>query len=76
MVTQRAEEVLGDLEAQSQNGHHRTRSRAKQISLFGEPSNGLAAQVLDDLLSLDITTLTPLEALTHLHELQQKGRGG
>jgi DNA mismatch repair protein MutS len=76
MVTQRAEEVLSALEAQAQNGHHHTRSHAKQISLFGEPSNGIAAQVLDGLLSLDITTLTPLEALTQLHELQQKGRGG
>ena len=30
----------------------------------------------DGLLSLDVTNLTPIEALTRLHELQVKGRGG
>jgi hypothetical protein len=31
--------------------------------------------VLDELLALDVTALTPIEALTRLYELQQKGRG-
>ncbi|MBV9280551.1 MAG: DNA mismatch repair protein MutS, partial [Chloroflexi bacterium] len=74
-VTERAEEALHDLEARAQNGHRHPKRRAQQLALFGEPSD-LASQVLDDLLALDVTSLTPLDALTRLYELQQKGRGG
>ena len=76
-VTERAEEALHDLEAKAQqNGHHARRSRGKQLALFGESSDGAASRVLDELLSLDVTNLTPMEALTRLHELQVRGRGG
>jgi DNA mismatch repair protein MutS len=76
-VTERAGEALHDLESRAQgNGHASKRSRGRQLALFGEPSDGVASRILDDVLSLDVTTLTPLEALTRLHELQQKGRGG
>ncbi|HEX6510070.1 MAG TPA: DNA mismatch repair protein MutS [Chloroflexota bacterium] len=76
-VTERADDALRDLESKAQeNGHRRGRSRAQQLMLFGEPGDGVASRVLDDILSLDVTNLTPLEALTRLHELQQKGRGG
>jgi DNA mismatch repair protein MutS len=75
-VTERAEEALRELEATSQqNGHRKRRSQALQIPLWGEPIDGVAAQVLDELLALDVTALTPIEALTRLHELQQRGRG-
>jgi DNA mismatch repair protein MutS len=75
-VTERAEETLADLEERArQNGHKKSRPRAQQMPLFGGPSDGVASQVLDELLSLDVTALTPIEALTRLHELQQKGRG-
>ncbi len=75
-VTERAEETLADLEERAgQNGHKKSRARAQQMTLFGGPSDGIAAQVLDELLSLDVTTLTPIEALTRLYEMQQKGRG-
>ncbi len=75
-VTERAEEALHDLEERSrQNGHRPRRSRSQQLGLFGEVAEGVAAQVLDDLLALDVTGITPIEALTRLHELQQKGRG-
>jgi DNA mismatch repair protein MutS len=76
-VTERAEEALQDLEARAQqNGHGRRKRPVRQLPLFGEPSDGVAGEVLDELLSLDVSTLTPLEALTRLYELQQKGRGG
>jgi len=75
-VTERAEEALHDLEERSrQNGHRPRRNRSQQLGLFGEVADGVAAQVLDDLLGLDVTAITPIEALTRLHELQQKGRG-
>jgi DNA mismatch repair protein MutS len=77
IVTERAEEVLHDLEEKArQNGHRRRRDTSRQLLLFGEPGESLAAKVLDDLLALDVTGLTPIEALTRLNELQQKGRGG
>lgn len=76
-VTERADQALHDLESRaSQNGHAAKRSRGRQLALFGEPSDGIASRVLDEVLSLDVTALTPMEALTRLHELQQKGRGG
>jgi DNA mismatch repair protein MutS len=76
-VTERAEEALHDLEAKAhQNGHVAKRSRGRQLAFFGESSDGIASRILDDLLSLDVTNLTPIEALTRLHELQLKGRGG
>jgi hypothetical protein len=46
-----------------------------QIPLWGEPADGIAARLLDEILAIDVTTLTPVEALTRLHELQQRGRG-
>ena len=75
-VTDRAEEALHDLEARAQQNGHRSRRRpVQQLPLFGKPPDSLAGQVLDELLGLDISTLTPLEALTRLYELQTKGRG-
>lgn len=76
-VTARANEALQDLETQSQrNGHASKKSRGRQLALFGEETSaGIAARVLDDILALDVPNLTPLEALTMLHDLQQKGRG-
>lgn len=74
-VTERAEEALHELESQVPHGR-RPRPNAQQLGLFGLPANGVAQTVLDVLLSLDITSMTPLEALTRLDELQQKGRGG
>ena len=74
-VTERAKEALYDLETQAQNGHRSRRRRAQQLAFFGEPSDR-ASQVLEELLALDVSSLTPLEALTRLYELQRKGRGG
>ena len=75
-VTRRAEELLRELE----NGDRRPREREPrraaalaesvgQLPLFGEPS-----PVLEEIKSLDILALSPLEALTRLFELQQKAR--
>ena len=74
-VTERAGEALHELETQAQNGHRGRGRRAQQLPLFGEPSD-LASQILDEILTLDLSSLTPIEALTRLHELQKRGRGG
>ncbi|HLJ69232.1 MAG TPA: DNA mismatch repair protein MutS [Chloroflexota bacterium] len=75
-VTDRAEEMLHDLEEQAQQNGHRRSRRSQQLTLFGDQVDGTAAQILEELLALDLDNLTPLEALTRLHELQQQGRGG
>jgi DNA mismatch repair protein MutS len=74
-VTERAGEALHELETQAQNGHRGRARRPQQLPHFGEPSD-LASQILDEILTLDLSSLTPIEALTRLHELQKRGRGG
>jgi len=79
-VVHRAHEVLADLESASpqqkpsSKGKHQTlRLRSgqaepvPQLQLFGQKS-----PVLEELAKLDINSLTPLEALTKLYELQKK----
>jgi len=72
-VVQRAHQVLDDLEGDSQKKAPskglRRQEPAQQISFFGQESPLLA-----ELEKLDINSLTPLEALTKLYELQKKAR--
>jgi DNA mismatch repair protein MutS len=77
-VVDRAEEVLSELEAKAQENGRRKRGRgSQQLTLFGEvTTDGIASRVLDEVLGMDVTTMTPLEALTRLAELQGKARGG
>jgi len=78
-VTHRADDVLRDLEERARTqttGEPRARRQPQQVSLFGVPAESLASEVLDEILELDISELTPIQAITRLHELQQRGRGG
>ncbi|UCH42458.1 MAG: DNA mismatch repair protein MutS [Dehalococcoidales bacterium] len=75
-VVQRAHEVLADLEGDSQTAADGPKKRAKkepaqQLSLFGQKP-----PLLGELEKLDIDSLTPLQALTKLYELQQKAKEG
>jgi DNA mismatch repair protein MutS len=72
-VTRRAEEVLQGLENGQTRGAPRWRSvkeraavPAQQLPLFAPPH-----QALDALKKIDVLSLSPLEALTKLYELQQ-----
>lgn len=76
-VLHRAWEVLQVLEGRSSAprppvGERRARrdGQAQQLPLF----TGLGDPVLQELLAVDINSLTPLEALTKLYELQSKAR--
>ncbi|MGI8825663.1 MAG: DNA mismatch repair protein MutS [Chloroflexota bacterium] len=73
-VTERAQTALQELEHGEKNGGRGP--AAQQIPLFGGPAETVATQVLSDLLALDVSGMTPLEAITRLYELQEKGRGG
>lgn len=75
VVTTRAREILSWLEAVKPNGQKkhfvsdRDKKRA-QLPLF-EPRNA----IVDDLLNLELATITPLEALNKLSEIQDQLRG-
>jgi DNA mismatch repair protein MutS len=71
-VVHRAQEVLLELEGNSSRLRalpKRLKKAAPQLPLFAQKS-----PVLEELEKLDINSLTPLEALTKLYELQKKGR--
>ena len=74
-VVHRAWEVLRELEARSNATEPKGRRRkstmpdAEQLPLLTMPS-----PVLDELLKLDVTSMTPLEAINKLYELQKNAR--
>ncbi len=76
-VVRRARSVLGTLE-----GEHRMvpgsppplEPDVGQLALFGEPS--ASDPVVEDLKALDLDTMTPLQALNRLAELQRRASGG
>jgi len=76
-VVHRAQEVLEELEEDSSRtrtvakGRRRKQEPAQQLSFFGQKP-----PLLEELEKLDIDSLTPLEALTKLYELQKKAREG
>ncbi len=66
-VMRRAEEILTDLENSAPVKVENVKAPPPSQNLF-------VSQGLDDLLKLDVTTLTPIEALNKLYELQAKAR--
>jgi len=76
-VVHRANEMLEELEGDKHRGAEKPRGRRakreapRQISFLGQK-----APVLAELEELDINSLTPLEALTRLYELQKKAKEG
>jgi len=77
-VIHRAEEVLSELEQNGdikvvQKAQPRRKGKApiEQIPLFGQSS-----PVADEILKLDVSSMTPLEAITKLYELQRKAKEG
>jgi len=78
-VVHRAQEVLVELEENSgkdsvkgsSGSRRRAKEPAQQIPLFGQKS-----PLLEELEKLEIDSLTPLEALTRLYEMQKKAREG
>ena len=76
-MVQRANEVLEKMEEDSgrktgaRESPKRKKEVAQQISFFGQKS-----PVVEELEGLDINSLTPLEAINKLYELQKKAREG
>ena len=72
-VINRAQDVLANLESKSTTGKGRAQRRATvpQLTLF--PKDSLLA---DEISRLDIDSMSPLEAITKLYELQKKAKEG
>ncbi len=72
-VVHRASEVLAELEDGSRQAAVKRRKKAvpQQLPLLGQRS-----PLLEELEKLDINSLTPLEALNKLYELQKKAKEG
>lgn len=72
-VTRRAEEILRDFERRGRQQGRRREPEVEviQLSLLSEPN-----PALEELKSLDVLSLTPIEAIQKLFELQQKARQG
>lgn len=71
-VIRRAQELLRELESgERTHAPQARREEPAQLSLFVERD-----PVLDALKALDVNSLSPLEALTKLYELQKLARGG
>ncbi|MFC1940887.1 DNA mismatch repair protein MutS [Chloroflexota bacterium] len=76
-VVHRANEVLAELEGdslkdsakRSLKGRRQPKAPAQQLTFFGQKP-----PLLEELEKLEIESLTPLEALTKLYELQKKAR--
>ena len=69
-VIHRAEEILGELEKEARAPGSGPRTiEIRQLPLFAT-SNPL----LDDLAELDVSAMTPLEAISKLYELQSKAK--
>ena len=74
-VVSRAWEVLGEMQdnhgtVNASDQRRPRRSPATQMGLFNQPH-----PVLEEVVSLDISNLTPLEAINKLYELQKKAKG-
>jgi len=72
-VVHRAREVLEELEDGSKQAQAKRRKKAppQQLPLLGPKS-----PLFDELEKLDIDSMTPLEAITRLYELQKKAKEG
>ncbi len=67
-VTKRAHAVLRQLEASSPNAHQAMQLDFETVEAYNNPT--VPSEVVDKLHSIDIETLTPLEALNFLYELK------
>jgi DNA mismatch repair protein MutS len=71
-VVNRAQEVLDELETENGKQTQSGRKRGKKETITQMPLFVEKSPVLEELSKLEIDSLTPLEALTKLYELQKK----
>ena len=77
-VVHRAQEVLEELEEDSRTARRSAKGRRRRKEAVPQqlPLLGQKSPLMEELEKLDIDSLTPLEAITKLYELQKKAREG
>jgi len=80
-VTERAKELLRELEAadiSKRKARHRKKAPEGQVEFFipENPESKVADEILEELRAVDISAMTPLDALNVLYRLQLKARKG
>ena len=73
-VVARAQELLQEMESASRQRFQRRRGRGEPAVQLPLAVDGLG--LLEELASLDVDSLTPLEAITRLYELRERARRG
>ncbi len=74
-VIHRAQEVLDDLESNGRAPSAGSGKRARSMPSPQLPLPGAPSPLIQEIKELEIDSMTPLDALTHLYELQRKARG-
>ena len=74
-VLHRADEVLTELENHTEEKAARSaRRRREKLPTEQLPLFGQIPPVIDEILAIDVSSMTPLQAITKLYELQQKAK--
>ena len=74
-VLHRADEVLAELENHTEEKAARSaRRRREKLPTEQLPLFGQIPPVIDEILAMDVSSMTPLQAITKLYELQQKAK--
>lgn len=75
-IVQRAKEILNRLESSDINRDMLTSNHtSQQISLFAAGGDAAAEDVMGELISLDVDSLTPMQAMNILNDLKTKAKG-
>lgn len=74
-VTQRAKEILKEVESASSMGRGKDSAKYTQMMLFGADNTAKESPVVEELRKLNVEAMTPLEALNALAELKKKAQG-
>ncbi|MEW6034767.1 MAG: DNA mismatch repair protein MutS, partial [Chloroflexota bacterium] len=75
-VTHRAAEVLAELEGDHRSGRRLSRRGRREAPPEQLPLLAHRPDLVEEVLKLDIDSMTPLEAIGKLYELQQKAKEG
>jgi len=74
-VTQRAKEILKEVESASVIGRGKDSAKYTQLMLFDADNTAKESPVVEELKKLNVEAMTPLEALNALAELKKKAEG-
>ena len=79
VVTDRAEKILHELEATEVTANRETIEANEQVKNVAKPSDDVTMSLFDntineELLSLDVMTMTPIEAMNTLYRLQRQAK--